>query len=72
MLDHAIQTTLDLLGATHPERDLMPASVKNLVAALLEAPDLAGAYAIAVCRALTRTEPVAHVEDKCAPHQTRR
>ena len=63
ILDHAIQTTLDLLGATHPERDLMPAGVEDLVVALLEAQDLARAYATAVCRDLTQTEPVAYVED---------
>jgi hypothetical protein len=41
----------------------MPAGVEDLVVALLEAQDLAGAYATAVCRDLTRAEPVAYVED---------
>lgn len=63
MLDHAIQTTLDLLAALHPERDHAPPAVEDLVVALLDTKDLAAAYATDVCRDLMKTEPVAYVED---------
>lgn len=63
MLDHAIQTTLDLLAALHPERDRAPPAVEDLVVALLDTRDLAADYANDVCKELMRTEPVAYVED---------
>jgi hypothetical protein len=63
LLDHAIQTTLDLLAALHPKPELVPPAVDDLVVALLDAKDLADAYATGVCRGLMRTEPVAYVED---------
>lgn len=57
MLDHAIETTLDLLAALHPTRDEAPGQVEDLVVALLDVRDLAGAYAPHVCRELTRANP---------------
>lgn len=63
MLDHAIQTTLDLLAALHPDRDDAPPAFEDLVVALLDTKDLAGAYVADVCRGLMKTEPVAYVED---------
>ncbi len=63
-LDHAIQTTLDLLTAHHPERDHAPPAVEDLLVALLDTKDLAGVYATDVCKELTRTEPGEYVEDE--------
>lgn len=63
MLDHAIQTTLDLLAALHPERDHAPPAVEDLVVALLDTQDLAGVYVTDVCSGLMTTEPVADLED---------
>ncbi len=63
MLDHAIQTTLDLLAALHPERDHAPRGVEDLVVALLDTKDIAADYATDVCKELMRTEPVANLED---------
>lgn len=63
MLDHAIQTTLDLLAALHPQPDQAPRAVEDLVAALLDTKDLAAAYTTHVCKEMTRTEPVAYLED---------
>jgi hypothetical protein len=63
MLDHAIETTLDLLGALHPTRDEAPSEVEDLVVALLDVRDLAGAYALHVCKEMPRAEPSAVDED---------
>lgn len=63
MLDHAIETTLDLLGALHPTRDQAPSVVEDLVVALLDVREIAGAYALHVCRELTRAEPTEVEED---------
>lgn len=63
MLDHAIQTTLELLAALHPERDHAPHVVEDLVVALLDTKDLAADYATHVCKEVLRAVPVAHLED---------
>ena len=63
MLDHALQTTLDLLAALHSERDHASPAVEDLLVALLDTKDLAAAYATDVCKELTRTEPGEYVED---------
>lgn len=54
MLGHAIQTTLDLLEALHP--DIAVAALEDLVAALLDAQDLADEYALRTCEDLLRRE----------------